>query len=92
MDKVNIMNNKKIAKVCGINWGKNMFNDFINHPEYKGKNFSWNIFPEMASKYASINFDINIYPKPKNMKELKQICFNSCFKTIKQLIKKNKLL
>jgi hypothetical protein len=43
-----------------------MFEDFKNHPEWRGKNFSWENFPEMTSRLA----EVNIYMSRANFMDI----------------------
>jgi hypothetical protein len=85
------MTNLQRAKNVGVSWAKSLFNDFVNHPEYKGTNFTWDNFATFASGIAETSCYMSFSPKVKNLGELEKVCKKSCYKECKMLIKKLKL-
>lgn len=82
MRKTNIQKSKEI----GETWAVSMFNDFVNHPEYRGVNFTWENFPTLASGLAECSCFMNFPYRVKNLPKLKEECRKSCKNKAKELV------
>ena len=67
------MTNIQKAKNIGKSWGKGFFNDFYNHPEYRGPNFKWENFLDMTKKHSRVNCFLYFPYNTKNMKNIEKI-------------------
>lgn len=84
------MTNVEKAKKYGIAWANQMFDDF-SHPNNRGENFTWEKFPEMASRLSAANCFMNFNIKVKNLPVLKEICKQSCKERCEFLVKSIKI-
>lgn len=82
MDKKSSVNKvKKVAKVI-VN---SLFADFIAHPEYKGPNFTWDNFPNMAEKIVRANL-FTSFSEREYKKEWEELAGEVAFQHAKSLV------
>lgn len=84
------MNIKKNAEKYGIEFAREIFEDFLR-PEFRGENFTWVKFPEIAARLAGVHFPLSLSLSPDNMQELKTIVFLSAKKESIRLVKEKGL-
>ena len=83
--------NKKRAYKYGVDYANQQFQDFNDHPEYRGKNFTWKNFPNSVAKMASASVFVIFRHKPKNLDILKIRAFNGAYRRCESLVKVYKL-
>lgn len=73
------------AKEVGLSYANTFYNDFIEHPEWKGKNFKWSNLPSLVERMARAGVYMNF---PHNIKsDIKEIAAKTAFERAKELIK-----
>ena len=60
-EKLNAKELKKKYIEYANGYAIEMFEDFKNHPEWRGSNFTWDIFPNMVGRFARANCRLS-YP------------------------------
>lgn len=81
------MNNVEKARKYGVAWANQMFKDFSN-PNNRGENFTWEKFPDMASRLAEAGCFMNFSHRVKNLTVLEEACRRSCKERCEFLVKR----
>jgi len=84
------MKNTEKAKRYGEELARQLFEDF-RKPEFIGENFTWEKFPEIASRLARVHYPFYLTNTPKNLEELKEICKTACRDECVKLVRENNL-
>lgn len=84
------MKNTEKAKRYGEEFAKEIFKDFLR-PEFRGEKFTWEKFPEIASRLAKVHYPLSLTNRPRNIEELKEICKTACRDECVKLVKENNL-
>jgi hypothetical protein len=84
-------NNKKLKEFqdYAIMFAESFFNDFFDHPEWRGKSFSWDEFPNMVKRYCYVQCPLSFSNLKKN--EIEFISEQSKLNAIK-LIKEHQVI
>lgn len=83
---------KKRAKEVGASYADSLYRDFKDHPEYRGVNFSWEVFPNLCGRMANSSLftffsDDEWEPMTaEQIDKLKGICYSAAVKKSKKLI------
>lgn len=85
------MNNGEKAKLIGIKYADSLFHQFLENPEYRGVNFTWPNFPNMASQLAAASCFSSFHHNVRNLKSLEEICRKSCKERCEYLVNNTKL-
>jgi hypothetical protein len=83
---------QKLAEI-GSTYADTMFHEFVEHPEYQGPNFTWDNFPNLAARMATVS----VFMYFSDTEQLTQgdeavaaeAARTTAIKLIKQHIKKN---
>ncbi len=83
------------AEAYGATRAINMVSFFINHPEWRGPNFTWDSLPMIVKCMAHPYFRISIGYKIKNRKreeELAEMCANTAFSVATNILRTTGLI
>uniref|UniRef100_A0A6M3JFJ5 Uncharacterized protein n=1 Tax=viral metagenome TaxID=1070528 RepID=A0A6M3JFJ5_9ZZZZ len=82
----------KKAMAHGKAYANGLYNDFIKCPEDLGPNFTWEGFPFMCGRLATVSL-FNMFSdrawysfSQKQRNELEEFCYNFTVKTAKELL------
>lgn len=64
------VSNETIAKRHGKTWADRLFNDFRDHPEYRGPKFDWHLSMDSFARLCSVSLFTNFKKAPRNIREL----------------------
>ena len=77
------------AVLIGTGWANSMFEDFFEHPEFRGLGFQWSKFPEVVKRLATVSAFMSFPGECKY--EIYDLAGQTAFERATVLIKENNL-
>jgi hypothetical protein len=83
---------QKLAEI-GSTYADTMFHEFVEHPEYRGPNFTWDNFPNLAARMATVSA-FQYFPETEKLSQedeavAAQAARTTATKLVKQLEEEN---
>ena len=77
-----------VAAEYGFIHAIDLFYKFKDNPNFKGENFTWDLFPDIAANIAVSSLFTQFNKEDHYSKRLEYICYNSAVAEAKELIEK----